>query len=190
MLCFYFFSHSAGKLSNMLGVYEGEFEKDAKKGRGLMLYADGSKYEGYWTNNQRHDKGYFECKSGAFVRYGVSSCGQENCLVVVCLFVCLFFFLGFGFGFGVGIGFRIGWFGFLFFVFCYWIWIWFWSRFVWFIYLFICLLVCFFCSWPFSIASYDGDWVLGLKSGKGRMTFADGSFYDGNFVDDLVCFLF
>jgi hypothetical protein len=61
--------HAVGKLTNNLGVYEGEFEKDVKKGRGTMHYVDGSKYEGLWANNQRHDKGYFEAKSGCFVRH-------------------------------------------------------------------------------------------------------------------------
>jgi hypothetical protein len=51
------------------GVYEGEFQYDVKKGKGTMIYVDGSKYEGSWLNNLRHDKGYFESKCGSFVRY-------------------------------------------------------------------------------------------------------------------------
>jgi len=66
-----------------------------------MVYADGSRYEGSWLNNQCHDKGIFEAKNGFFT-------------------------------------------------------------------------------------SYDGEWAHGVKSGKGKMTFTDGSVYDGGFVDDLM----
>ena len=35
-------------------------------------------------------------------------------------------------------------------------------------------------SWPDG-ARYDGIYVDGKKEGKGRLTFADGSYYEGEF---------
>lgn len=31
---------------------------------------------------------------------------------------------------------------------------------------------------------YEGDWEFGVKKGKGKYNFADGSFYDGDFDND------
>jgi len=35
-------------------------------------------------------------------------------------------------------------------------------------------------SWPDG-AKYEGDYIDGKKEGKGKLTFADGSYYEGEF---------
>ena len=39
--------------------YIGYWENDQYHGQGLMMYADGSKFDGFWSHNQRHGKGTF-----------------------------------------------------------------------------------------------------------------------------------
>ena len=39
--------------------YIGYWENDQFHGQGLMMYADGSKFDGFWSHNQQHGKGTF-----------------------------------------------------------------------------------------------------------------------------------
>lgn len=33
------------------------------------------------------------------------------------------------------------------------------------------------------IASYEGEWINGNREGKGKLTFSDGSYYEGGFLN-------
>ena len=48
------------------GVYQGEFEKNGRKkhGKGLMIYTNGEKYDGFWANDKKHGKGQMIYKNG------------------------------------------------------------------------------------------------------------------------------
>jgi len=41
-------------------------------------------------------------------------------------------------------------------------------------------------SWPDG-AKYEGRYCDGKKHGKGKLTFADGSYYEGEFVGNEIC---
>jgi hypothetical protein len=36
-------------------------------------------------------------------------------------------------------------------------------------------------------AKYEGEYIDGKKEGKGKLTFADGSFYQGEFKSNEIC---
>jgi hypothetical protein len=40
-------------------IYVGEIDAESKRqGKGIMIYANGRRYEGYWENDIRHGRGY------------------------------------------------------------------------------------------------------------------------------------
>jgi hypothetical protein len=41
-------------------------------------------------------------------------------------------------------------------------------------------------SWPDG-AKYEGDYIDGKKEGKVKLTFADGSYYEGEFKQNEIC---
>ena len=47
------------------GVYEGEFEMNARHGHGKCTYANGNVYDGQWRNGKRHGRGHMQYASRA-----------------------------------------------------------------------------------------------------------------------------
>ena len=40
--------------------------------------------------------------------------------------------------------------------------------------------------WNFGGGTYQGEFLLGRKNGKGKLTFGDGSYYIGHFYNDQI----
>jgi len=55
-----------GKYSDEHGVYEGEYRDGKKNGRGVLVWADGDRYDGEWKDSKMHGRGKFSDENGVY----------------------------------------------------------------------------------------------------------------------------
>lgn len=51
-------------IGNKWKLYEGEFEKDLKHGKGILTFENGERYEGSFSNDKINGQGVFKSKGG------------------------------------------------------------------------------------------------------------------------------
>ena len=58
-------------------VYNGEWKKSKKNGKGIIVYKSGNKYDGYWEDGKKSGKGIYYFKNGDFFK-GEWKNGKKN----------------------------------------------------------------------------------------------------------------